>query len=58
MHWFTKDWWSYLLLKREGSLSVIKTAICRAKGHPCGVWFYSNKEVPDMRCKNCGDDLG
>lgn len=58
MHWFTRDWWSYLLGKRT-DLGIIKTAICRAKGHPCGVWYVNAGGIePDMRCKNCGDDLG
>ena len=58
MHWFTISWWKYLLQK-PNECGAIVSFICRAKGHPCGVWFYnSGGLVPDMRCKNCGDYLG
>lgn len=31
---------------------------CRWRGHPAGVIWYKAGYEPDMRCKNCGDDLG
>lgn len=58
MHWLTKDWWVYLLGKTNGC-GLLTAAICRAKGHPCGVvWDNPSGSEPDMTCKNCGDDLG
>ena len=59
MRWFTIDWWGYLFSERHGDIGAIRTAICRAKGHRCGVWWYNLGGLePDMRCKNCHDDLG
>lgn len=58
MHWFTKDWWQYLLIKNKDT-SRLTTFICRIKGHPYGViWYNANGLEPDMHCKNCYDDLG
>lgn len=31
---------------------------CRAKGHPCGVFWNSGGYEPDMHCVDCGEDLG
>lgn len=69
MHWFTKDWWEYLLAPISNARSSsslywqararLKTASCRARGHPYGVyWYKSTGMEPDMTCNNCGDDLG
>lgn len=62
MHWFRVDWWKYLLERRRGDRhyrGVLLTFLCRARGHPFGVWWYNpNGLEPDMHCKNCGDDLG
>lgn len=64
LHWFTLEWWAYLLAPcnrryMDGPFTRIRTASCRAKGHPAGVWWYTSTGLePDMRCKNCGDDLG
>ena len=60
MHWFTKDWWRYLLEKPKQDSSYIRSFWCRVKGHPDGVWWFNNSGElePDMHCKNCGDDLG
>lgn len=59
MRWFTKDWWAYLFSKRYNDIGAIRTAICRTNGHRCGVWWYNLTGLePDMRCKNCNDDLG
>lgn len=58
MHWFQISWWRYLFGKRNGDIGVIRTAICRAKNHSCGVWYYNPTGLePDMHCKNCEDDL-
>jgi len=52
--WFNKDWWGYLLQKP----CDIRKVICRIKGHPAGViWFNVGGTEPDMRCKNCKDEL-
>jgi len=60
-HWFTKDWWKYILERPfgNGNVNFLKTIWCRIKGHPYGViWFNPHGYEPDMHCKNCGDDLG
>lgn len=33
---------------------------CRLGGHKCGPIWYNNSDAlePDMRCKNCEDNLG
>jgi hypothetical protein len=33
-------------------------ALCRWRGHPAGVWWYSSGYSPNMHCKGCGEDLG
>jgi len=59
MKWFTLCWWKYLLEKSDNDIGPIRTAICRARNHPCGVWWYNPQGLePDMHCKNCYDDLG
>lgn len=61
MEWFELNWWKYLLKKRSKyyQVNILKTLICRIKGHSCGVvWFNSSGLEPDMHCKNCGDNLG
>lgn len=56
--WTSREWWSYLLEPVDYDQSRIRTIICRAKGHPYGVVWYTTGDEPDMTCKNCGDDLG
>lgn len=64
--WFSKDWWKYLLepindswMDNNNIISKTKVAWCRANGHPCGVIYWNpGGYEPDMRCRNCGDDLG
>lgn len=58
--WFNPFWWKYLLEKPadNSSCNWWERFWCRASNHPDGVWWYSNKIEPDMRCKRCGDDLG
>ena len=31
--------------------------LCRWRGHPLGVYWYSGGLEPDMHCKGCGADL-
>jgi len=50
---FSPWWWEYLL---EKPLTIEKLW-CRFRGHPNGVIWYSNGFEPDMRCKDCGDEL-
>lgn len=55
--WFTLSWYQYLFKDHDGILNVL----CRMRGHPNGVvWLNFNpyKLEPDMRCKDCGEDLG
>ena len=59
MHWFTLDWWKYLLQTPKSDLGWLGTILCRIRNHPAGVWWFNpNGLEPDMHCKNCGDDLG
>jgi hypothetical protein len=61
-------WWAYLLEKPSSYsrgfcsdnrfVDWFMRILCRAKGHPSGVIWYSDKLEPDMHCRNCGDDLG
>lgn len=55
--WFMPSWWGYLLGKPLGDHPLTRV-ICRAKGHPSGpVWFNPIGSEPDMRCKNCDDEI-
>lgn len=55
MYWFTIKWYVYLFKGCTGLTNLI----CRIKGHPYGVvWYNPNTLGPDMRCKNCNEDLG
>jgi hypothetical protein len=57
VRWFTRDWWDYLL----DDCSGVENFFCRIDFHSCGVVWYNfdpNRLEPDMRCKNCGEDLG
>lgn len=59
--WFSKTWWKYLLEKPKHPeyCNWWYRILCRLKGHPNGVIFYNiSGNEPDMRCKNCYDDLG
>ena len=58
MHWFTLDWWEFLLGKPADEISRWTAVWCRARGHPYGVVWYNMGAEPDMHCKNCYDDLG
>jgi hypothetical protein len=58
MKWFMYSWWKYLLQKPNG-VSWLTAISCRAKNHPCGIWYYNvSGYAPDTHCKNCNDDLG
>jgi hypothetical protein len=59
-HWFTRDWWRYLLAPRMWNAPRWPSVIwCRLRGHPEGVWWFNpGGWEPDMHCKNCGDDIG
>lgn len=55
MHWFTRSWYQYLFQANTGWRNIL----CRVKGHPDGViWYNPAGSEPDMRCKNCSEDLG
>jgi len=58
--WFDINWYKYLLTKRSyNDIPWISVIWCRIKNHPSGVvWYNPNGLEPDMRCKNCGDNLG
>lgn len=60
MKWFMREWWSYLLEKKQRDFSWLQVIRCRMRAHPAGVvWYnFSERLEPDMTCKSCGDDLG
>ena len=47
-------WWRYLFEKPF----TWKAFLCRFRGHPAGMVWFSNGLEPNTTCKNCGDDLG
>ena len=53
--WFTPRWWRSSL---EGCTGW-RNWWCRVRGHPYPVhWYTLYKLEPDMRCRNCDEDLG
>mgnify|MGYP001605063769 CR=1 FL=1 len=52
--WFTILWWKYLFSEKP----TIKMILCRIKGHEGPIWFNSGGLEPNMKCQNCGEDLG
>jgi hypothetical protein len=60
MRWFHIDWYRYLLRPKDRHTSWPTAIICRMRGHPAGVAWYThaNATEPDMHCRNCNDDLG
>jgi len=54
MKWFTYSWWKYLFTDLKGW----RHFWCRVNKHRCGVVWFSWGDEPDMRCRNCGEDLG
>jgi len=49
---YTVNW-----IARAGN--QLARCVCRAKGHPAGVFFYNVGGCePDMTCRGCGEDLG
>lgn len=69
MKWFSRWWWSYLFERPDHyarryqsdwlAIDWLKRLWCRLRNHPAGVvWYNPGKFEPNMRCKDCGDDLG
>lgn len=61
IRWFDKWWWIYLFKKPSSYSDAgwLRAIWCRLRNHPAGVWYYNpGGWEPNMRCKNCGDDLG
>ena len=61
--WFSIWWWKYLFEPRKSwrqqAVSWLTTMRCRLAYHPCGTVYYNPGGLePDMRCKDCGEDLG
>lgn len=53
--WLTPGWWRGLL---DGCTGW-RNFWCRVRCHPYGVvWYSQYRDEPDMRCKNCREDLG
>ena len=58
--WFSISFWKYLLKKPKDKTYTNwwNRFWCRAAGHPDGPWWYNPCGFePDMRCKNCHDEL-
>ena len=48
-----KTYWMYYLLGYGSRF------LCRWRGHPAGmIWNNPYGSEPNMRCKDCGEDLG
>ena len=59
-YWFDKWFWEMLLEKpRDKNYTTFWHRFwCRASNHPSGVvWYRSSGSEPDMRCKDCHDEL-
>ncbi|MEK6881656.1 MAG: hypothetical protein AABY22_18700 [Nanoarchaeota archaeon] len=59
--WTDYTWYKYLAEKPRGyaDISRWKIILCRIRGHPNGVRYMNpGGYEPDMRCKDCGEDLG
>ena len=59
--WFNRGWYQYLRMRTPYSKDVPRWAHlwCRIRNHPHGVVYYNPSGLePDMRCKDCGEDLG
>lgn len=53
--WFTLSWYQYLFEDNSGWRNIL----CRIKRHSAGVkWYNLGGLEPDMRCIECGEDLG
>lgn len=56
-------WWHYLIRGtdykgRAHWVQNVSHLVCRLRGHPCGVvWYTMSQMEPDMTCNGCGDDL-
>lgn len=64
MHWFTHDWWDYVINGAPYSRGTGRAGFswrafwCRLRNHPAGVAWYTPYQLePDTHCQNCGDDL-
>jgi hypothetical protein len=54
MIWLCVEWYKYL-----ASSSNLVNLLCRIRGHPEGVVFYTMDRLePNYCCKTCGEDLG
>lgn len=60
--WLQPSWYAYVFAPRafcNDDEWLPRVWWCRMRGHPYGVvWYNPGGMEPDMRCKNCGDDLG
>lgn len=56
MKWFSLWWYKYLFEKPFNFTKLL----CRIRGHKCGIVWYTDSMAlePNMRCKNCDDNLG
>lgn len=57
-----KEYLRYLFAKPNNNnfCNWLTRIICRIKGHPAGVVWYTsdpNSIEPNMKCKTCNDDL-
>jgi hypothetical protein len=58
-HPFDIWWWRFIFEKTKNEKLTLRRIICRIKNHPNGPIYYNAHGLePDMRCKDCGEDLG
>jgi hypothetical protein len=70
MRWLKPWWWRFIFTgqvwyaghwypRRPAWTDSLRHLFCRIRGHPHGPrWYNSGGIDPDMRCDNCGDDIG
>ena len=52
-------WWRGLLLCRNFGFGVWRNVWCWIRGrHGDPIWYNGAGLEPDMRCQDCGEDLG
>jgi len=58
LRFFTLWWWAGLWKCRDFGYGYWRNVWCWIRGHHGDIWWYSSGMSPDMRCRDCGEDLG
>ena len=53
--WLWSGRWRWTYLTEE---TMAERVVCRWRGHPEGVIWFSSGYEPDTRCKTCGEEIG